>query len=268
MNKNRLSYDAVRPAGRAEVLKIGDTELSLIWCPPGTFAMGSDDPSDSDALLHEVTLNDGFWMSVTAVTQHEWQEVMGARYRAPEGGSGELPVESPSWDRAVELCKALTLRLRSDGSIASGQFCSLPTEAQWEYACRAGTTTPWYFGASEAELTRHAWFDDNSDGELHAVALKLPNPWGLYDLYGNVAEWCLDDYAEYQAGSDPIGELDGELKVLRGGSYADAAGRCRSAARGSLIRGNPFSEETGVRIVINPVGAWRDRRSPIAEMLL
>lgn len=267
MSEEELSFDVSRPAGQVIALPLGNAELRVIWCPPGTFQMGSDEEGISGAPLHEVALTSGFWMLATAVLQRHWEAAIGTRYRDSGNRTDRFPVESVTWDRAIEFCRALTERLRHDETIDRNTFCSLPTEAQWEYACRAGTTTPWYFGSSEAELPSHAWMDANSNGELHEAAQKQPNPWGLYDVYGNVAEWCLDDLATYRSAVDPIGKLDEELKILRGGSYADGQVLCRSAARASLIRTNPFSEETGLRIVLNPAHSWRDRGDVISGLL-
>jgi formylglycine-generating enzyme required for sulfatase activity len=153
--------------------------------------------------------------------------------------SPQNPVEVVSWDDAQEFCKKL--------SATSGKTVRLPTEAEWEYACRAGTTTAYYFGDDDKDLAGYAWFGDkptvagcqpaNSNGVSHPVGEKKPNAWGLYDLYGNVWEWCQDWYGPYQAGAvtDPQGPAQGTERVVRGGAWYDNSITCRSAFRHHYI---------------------------------
>ncbi len=146
----------------------------------------------------------------------------------------------------------MTDALRQARFLSAEQTIDLPTEAEWEFACRAGTSSRWYFGGSPTGLEDHAWYVANSGGKTHAVGLKKPNSWGIYDLYGNVAEWCLDDLTNYQdhGATDPLflGET-GLVKVTRGGDFSCPDTECRSASRGSCHRGNPFNEATGLRVI-------------------
>jgi formylglycine-generating enzyme required for sulfatase activity len=170
-------------------------------------------------------------------------------------GSTNLPVEGVSWGDATNFCSRLTGRERQAGRLPTGYVYRLPTEAEWEYACRAGTTTRFSFGDDPqlAELGKYAWFDGNSANQTHPVGGKAPNPWGLYDMHGNVWEWCLDWKAVYSGGSvtDPKGSISGSAHVLRGGSWFNLAWNCRSANRDfnfpDLLIGN-----RGFRLVLAP----------------
>ena len=169
---------------------------------------------------HKVTLTKGFWMMETEVTQKQWKAIMGNN---PSSFIGDdLPVEKVSWTDCQKFCKKCT---------KLGLPVQLPTEAQWEYACRAGTT-----GAYVGDLDEMAWYYDNSGRKTHSVGTKKPNEWGLYDMHGNVWEWCQDWKADYPSGSvtDPTGPSNGSyglFRVNRGGSWSFKAGGCRSACR-------------------------------------
>ena len=141
---------------------------------------------------------------------------------------GQLPVETVSWDDAMEFCRKLTERERQAGRLPTGTIYTLPTEAQWEYACRAGTT-----GDNAGEVDAMAWYYKNSGAATHAVGTKRANAWGLHDMHGNVWEWCLDWYGPYFGGrvTDPKGVPSGTLRVRRGGSWGDVAYSARSALR-------------------------------------
>ena len=144
------------------------------------------------------------------------------------------PVEMVSWDDAVAFCVKLSA-LRAE--VAAGHVYRLPTEKEWEYACRAGTTTEYSFGDDAKDLDDYAWFDDNSDGTSHAVGEKLPNGWGLYDMHGNVWEWCED--------------LVGSFRGLRGGSWLDGATLCRSASRGTVVPAYRSNGNGGFRLALS-----------------
>lgn len=219
--------------------------LGMVWIKPGTFIMGSpasDPNSDSDERPQTVvTLTRGFWMGVHEVTQGEYQAVMGTNPSYFNGGSYGVdlnrPVEQVSWNDAVAYCNALTTQERAAGRIPSNWRYYLPTEAQWEYACRAGARTARYCYGDDLGITalgNYAWYSGNSGGTTHPVEQKLGNAWGLMDMHGNVVEWCADWYAAYPGGSvtDPTGPTSGSNRVIRGGGW-DANGRfCRSAYRG------------------------------------
>jgi len=211
----------------------------FVWIPPGTFVMGSPSSEggrDADEVQHTVTLTQGFWMSDHEVTQGEYQAVMGNN---PSYFKGDLnrPVEQVSWDDAVLYCQKLTERERAGGQITAQQAYRLPTEAEWEYAARAGTT-----GARYGELDTIAWWYGNAGNQTHPVKQKAANGWGLHDMIGNVWDWCSDWYGEYPTGSvtDPRGPSSGSVRVARGGSWFDGAGGARSAYRGRSDPGSRY----------------------------
>jgi formylglycine-generating enzyme required for sulfatase activity len=159
---------------------------------------------------------------------------------ADSHGADDLPVANVPWDEANRFCQRIGQR--------EGRVYRLPTEAEWEYACRAGTTTPFAGTGRPKEM---AWYNDNAGDHLHPVARNLPNRWGLYDMHGNVAEWCLDRYDAYSMNStiDPRGPEAGKNRVIRGGSIAQAPEACRSAARGAR-REAERRMDTGFRVVL------------------
>jgi formylglycine-generating enzyme required for sulfatase activity len=204
--------------------------MKFVLIPAGTFMMGS--PPDEinrrdDENLHNVTISNPFYMKTTQVTQGQWRKVMRNNPSGFETRGDNCPVESVSWDDAQEFIRKLNQMERTDKY-------RLPAKAEWEYACRAGSTTRYYFGDDEAELGKYAWYSNNSDG-THPVGQKKPNAWGLYDMHGNVWEWCQDWYGEYtRSVTDPKGPKSGEGRVLRGGSWFNNARGLRSAYRHRL----------------------------------
>ena len=177
---------------------------------------------------HEVRLSTGYWLFDTPVTQALWSQVMGdnpSHFPGPK-----QPVEQVSWDDAQRFLERIN-------DLVPGLDLVLPTEAQWEYACRAGTTTANY-GGGEKDLADIAWFSDNSDRQTHPVAMKRCNAWGLHDMLGNVWEWCADDLRSYEAASaaDPVGPLDSAERALRGGSWSNDARDVRAAIRDASDR--------------------------------
>jgi formylglycine-generating enzyme required for sulfatase activity len=205
----------------------------FVWIPPGNFEMGSpidEEGRNDDEIRHVVTITRGFWLSDHEVTQAEHQAVMG--YNPSEFKDPDRPVEMVSWNAAVVYCEKLTELERTAGRITGDQEYRLPTEAEWEYAARAGTT-----GTRYGELDAIAWYAGNSGGNTHPVRGKRPNPWGLYDMLGNVAEWCLDWYGGYPQGevTDPVGAVSGQARVLRGGSWALYDPQTRPACRRALM---------------------------------
>jgi formylglycine-generating enzyme required for sulfatase activity len=151
------------------------------------------------------------------------------------------PVETVSWEDAVEFCKKLS-ELPEEKK--AGRVYRLPTEAQWEYACRGGSKTAFSFGENSKSLGDYAWFGENSNGQTHPVGENKANAWGLYDMQGNVWEWCSDRYGDYPKGavSDPVGPREGSYRVVRGGGWRNKAAHCRSALR---FRGLPSSRKGG-----------------------
>jgi len=201
--------------------------MKLKFLPAGKFTMGS--PSIDNAPPYQVTLSRPFYLGVHEVTQAEYQRVMG---RNPSRSKGVTnPVEYVTWDEAVEFCRKLSVL---PAEKAAGRVYRLPTESEWEYACRGGTTTAFSFGDDEDQLKDFAWYTSNSDNNTHPVGQKSANPWGLYDMNGNVCQWCQDWYGDYPGGAvtDPQGLARGSRRVVRGGSWFVVAKVCRSADRG------------------------------------
>ena len=213
-------------------------EMTFAWIPPGTFLMGSppEEPARFDnETLHEVTLTRGFYLGIHAVTQAQWQSVMGDN---PSYFKGEnRPVEQVSWDDSQAFCTKL--------SQAQGRQFRLPMEAEWEYACRAGTTTAFFFGATlstdQANCDgRYSYpYGTGAKGVYRKQTTSVgdfpPNAWGLFDLHGNVWEWCQDEYRDDEESEDrdivETENIEYTARVLRGGSWLYHPGRCRSATR-------------------------------------
>jgi len=222
----------------------GGVKMELVWVPAGSFQMGSPSSesghSDDEGPVHSVEL-DGFWMGKYEVTQEQYEAVM---EKNPSNFKGaKNPVEMVSWNDATDFCRKLTDKVGRASSPAKS--FRLPTEAEWEYACRAGSTTRFCFGDSDSNLGDYAWYTANSGSKTHPVGEKKANEWGLYDMHGNVWEWCGDWYADkYGAGSakNPQGASSGECRVLRGGSWNGDPHRCRSADRG---RSDPTGTNNG-----------------------
>jgi formylglycine-generating enzyme required for sulfatase activity len=214
-----------------EVREMTALKIPFCWCPPGKFVIGSD-PNLVGHMLnevqHEVTLTKGFWLQKTELTQAQFQTLMGINPAFHPGESN--PVETISWNAAMEFARRLSA-LPPEGK--SGNVYRLPTEAEWEYACRAGLTSEFCSGDDPAELEKYAWFNVNSKRTTHPVGEKLPNAWGLHDMHGNVSEWCLDWYGDYPTSpvTDPQGPESGESRVLRGGGWFYDPSRARCAFR-------------------------------------
>jgi uncharacterized protein (TIGR03067 family) len=207
----------------------GGVKLEMALIPAGEFLMGTaGDAVVQEKPQHRVRITRPFYLGKCLVTQQQWQAVMGdnpSRFKSPEN-----PVEMTSWTD----CQKFLDKLSAKFGPGQGKF-QLPTEAQWEYACRAGGTTQYYFGDDEWQLHYYAWYIRNSGFRSHPVGAKAPNAWGLYDMTGNVWEWCQDWYSEsYYANSpvdDPPGPATGAKRVGRGGSWLYPAAGCRSAFR-------------------------------------
>jgi formylglycine-generating enzyme required for sulfatase activity len=203
--------------------------MTFVLLPPGSFLMGSppgEGESSNDEVLHRVTLTKAYYIQTTPVTQGQWRAVMGDNPSLFDGCGDDCPVEQVIWKDAQEFINALN---RKEGT----SKYRLPTEAEWEYACRAGSSKAYCFGSDPDQLCEYAWYSENSDFTTHPVAQKKPNRWGLYDMHGNVLEWCSDWFESYpvEAVTDPTGPLSGAYRVLRGGSFFPSASRCRSAIR-------------------------------------
>ena len=181
------------------------------------------------------------------MTQSEYEKVMGTNPSFFKGAKN--PVEMVNWEDAVSFCKKLSEFPKEK---VAGREYRLPTEAEWEYSCRAGSQTAYSFGESAKSLGEYAWFDENSEGKTHPVGEKKPNRWGLYDTHGNVSEWCHDWYEPYLSGAatDPQGPNVGLERVLRGGAWIDDAGLCRSADRVKSVPSSRYSL-AGFRVALS-----------------
>jgi formylglycine-generating enzyme required for sulfatase activity len=236
-----------------EAVELGDgVKLELVLIPAGEFLMGSPDldknAQNIEKPQHQVRITKPFYLGAYPVTQEQWKAVMGnnpSRLKGPKN-----PVEQVSWDDCQEFLKRLNERFRrshpSPLLVGEREF-RLPTEAQWEYACRAGSTTRYCFGNAEKQLGKYAWYGKNSGDKTHPVGEKKPNAWGLYDMHGNVSEWCADwfggDYTHSRT-DDPTGPTmavdeqgitKGVPRMIRGGNYRSLPKFCRSASRISNV---------------------------------
>lgn len=211
------------PAPEAGTKKVNPNDgLTYIWIPPGSFMMGcspgDDECTPREKPSHRVEISKGFWIGETPVTQAAYQQVMGSNpshFKGPQ-----RPVESVRWDDAAAYCRAVGMRL--------------PTEAEWEYAARAGSTVARYGQRNDI-----SWYDKNAQGQTHEVKEKRSNAWGLYDTLGNVREWVADwlDEAAYRRGGvgDPQGPTDGKYRVVRGGSWSNGSRSARASGRGAYV---------------------------------
>jgi formylglycine-generating enzyme required for sulfatase activity len=227
---------------------VGTTGRPMAWIAPGEFDQGSRNPNNQEQeRKHRVRLTKGFWMGEYEVSQGEWQAL---RKRNPSRAQGSpyLPVDWVSWQDAMRFCEELTRREKEAGRLPEGYQYRLPTEAEWEYACRAG---------SEGDFsTGHSWNKDNSGGQPHEIGAGVPNAWGLYDMHGNVSEWCADAWHNYpkdiKVVIDPYqsGDQAKDHFVIRGGAWWTAAQACRSSARDR----NPSvaGGYRGFRVVLGP----------------
>lgn len=220
--------------------------------PAGSFQMGStrlDPAHNSDEVQHEVVITHDFWLGKHEVTRAEWSAVMGSP--APQADAARLPATEVSWEDAMDFCRRLNERERAAGRLPAGHEYTLPTEAQWEYACRAGNIGLYGGVGGLGDL---GWYQVNSGGRVHPVGQKRANAWGLHDMHGNVWEWCADWFAFYprEKAIDPVGPQTGPGRVYRGGGSGSAASSCRSASR----LHSPPKDRTinlGFRLALSPV---------------
>ena len=247
--------------------------VDMKWIVPGEFVMGSPEEIKKSGFLGfggeviqrgevgrftnegpqtRVSLTRGYWLGRTPVTQGQWEILMGKNpsyFKGPR-----LPVEKVSWDDAMAFCHRLTEREQAAGRLPEGYVYTLPSEAQWEYAARAGTKMRWSFGDQDDRLGNYAWFKGNSDDQTHPVGQKRANPWGLYDVHGNVWEWTHSFSGNYPGGSvtDYEGPASGMNRVYRGGSWGSTADNARSAVRYGYPPGFRNSN-LGFRLCLSPV---------------
>ena len=236
-----------------EVMLPDDVVMEMVWIPPGTFMMGS--PEDelgrevAEGPQHEVTITQGFYIGKYEVTQSQWEAVTGTR---PWEGAAftmndpDAPVVRISWDDVQAFIGVLN-------EFEGEDVYRLPTEAEWEYACRAGTTTRWAFEDNQDLVGQYAWYQGSAGADhryAHPVGERLSNTWGLYDMHGNVAEWVYNWQTDYSSGPqiDPVGPDTGEWRVVRGGGFSSTFERVRSAVR-KFQRPNKIFGDVGVRLV-------------------
>jgi formylglycine-generating enzyme required for sulfatase activity len=244
--KEETTPEPYTNTGYAKEIVHEKTGIEMVFIPAGEFMMGSPQTDknrdDDEAPLHRVRITRPFYMAKYELTQGEWEEAMGTN---PSHcvGSARLPVDGLTWNDCWNFARK------------AGDGLTLPTEAQWEYACRAGSRTTYAFGDDTGEigLAGYAWYMENSGGTTHDVGQKKPNAWGLYDMHGNVWEWCLDWYGKgYYAespGDDPQGPNRGPYRVLRGGGWVSCPAVCRSAMR-MIFTGSYRSGDHGGRLVL------------------
>jgi formylglycine-generating enzyme required for sulfatase activity len=261
-----LWFDPTTPlTGKRFYRAIEFAPTNLVFIPPGTFRMGcptnEEDSSILDPAIGEypqmaVTITRGFWMGKYEVTQGEYQAVMGVN-PSYFPGPPNRPVEQVTWFDAMNYCAKLTQRERTAGRIATNSVYRLPTEAEWEYACRAWTSTRFSYGddLGYTSLSDYAWYGV-TNGATHLVGQKLPNPWGLYDMHGNVLEWCQDWYQKYPGGIavDPQGPPTGSSRVFRGGDWHHDDAGCRSGFRFGLPPDSSYWT-IGFRVVLVASGS-------------
>lgn len=245
--------------------------MRLVLIPPGEFDMGSraadverwiqetqgmnlqgrySDFLRSESPRHLVRLTRSFYLGMHEVTQAQYQQVMGTNPSQVTARGEASPVDGVSWDNAVEFCRLLS---EHPDEKAAGRIYRLPTEAQWEYACRAGSVTPFYFAVDPAHLDQYGWFAGNAKDSSHPVGGRRPNPWGLFDMVGNVSEWCSDwfavDYYQQSPLENPAGPMSGAGRVIRGGTFRDSwPGSLRSAFRLASPAGGR-NDTVGFRVV-------------------
>ena len=207
---------------------------NLIYVSPGKFFMGSKEGDafrKEDETVHGVTITHSFWIGKYEVTNRKWNTVWSITDK--NSSEQQLPVSQVSHGKAQAFCWKLTEIEREAGNLPVGFIYRLPTEAEWEYACRAGTSSVFSFGDDPTSLSSHAWHKSNSRGDRQPVGGKVPNALGLHDMHGNLHEWCFDWYGDYPSFSivNPLGALSGKGRVLRGGSYTSEVPQCRSSFR-------------------------------------
>ena len=250
---NAMSGSTSRDHPSPQQTRINSIDMHFVMCPGGEFLMG-DAEGAADETPHRITLSEPFFIGAFPVTYGQWCRVM-AEHADPHSDAN-TPIVRVSWDDAIEFCRRLTCFPQE---MDAGRTYRLPSEAEWEYACRAGSATTYPWGNDRKPIANHCWYVANARGRPQQVGQHQANPWGLHDMLGNVWEWCGDWYAEdfYQHSSpvDPVGPDSGLCRVIRGGSWGDFAGYCRSACRGKASPENHGSA-IGLRVVCLSKGPW------------
>ena len=205
----------------------GGIRMEFVLIPAGSFIMGDEKGADRERPVHKVTISKPYYLARHEVTRAQYGVVM--QSEPAKVAQPDYPVDFARWD----TCQEFLARLNK---LKPGMRFRLPTEAEWEYAARAGSQSRYFFGDDSRLLPEYAWFQELAGGGAHPVGQKKPNPWGLFDIYGNVWEWCQDYYGPYDAKdqTDPSGPVAGKRRVFRGGAWNGPSDRCRSAARDSF----------------------------------
>jgi len=286
--------DPMRGKAAGDVRDDNGLKMKLVWCPPGVVTMENvevieepaakkevkpeNDGDDVDAkdepkpwqttkiVPVKVFLTKGYWLGKCEVTQSEWKKVMKSEpWKGKESTKegADYPATFVSWNGASEFCRKLTEQQRKAERLSNDWEYTLPTEAQWERACRARTETSFSFGDDESKLSDYAWFTENAGSKAgesyaHRVGQQKPNPWGFYDMHGNVWEWCRDIYTrKLPGGRDPEVEPDGktgrENRVYRGGCWTNVAPDCRSAIRSWSMQPGYRNYTLGFRVALSAV---------------
>ncbi|MEX0359745.1 MAG: SUMF1/EgtB/PvdO family nonheme iron enzyme, partial [Allomuricauda sp.] len=255
LNLNPLTQPNVGHDWKAPLLRSG--YLDMKWVEPGQFTLGS--PLKEQGIIKNegpqvsVDIPNGFWIGKYEITRGQYNSVMGKQPSSETNDSLRKPIIDVSWNEANIFCKILTDIHRNMGYISSRHVYTLPSEAQWEYACRAGSLTAYHNGNRSGKLKEVAWFRFNSEENCKSVGLLSPNDWGLYDMHGNAAEWCLDWYEDQYDPNNYIGGNSGpsfgSKRVIRGGSFSDIPDRCRSAARSGQWSFSKY-ENVGFRVAL------------------
>jgi formylglycine-generating enzyme required for sulfatase activity len=227
IDKNLSLFTSPKKSLSLQDSTIIENGIEFVLIPAGSFTMGTPDNeperNSDESPVHKVTISHSFYIGKYELTQAQFVAMMG--YNPSKFKGKNRPVDSVTWPEAVKFCKKL--------SEMTGQKYRLPTEAEWEYACRANTSTTFYWGNDIDDA--YAWYKENSEGTTHPVGMKKPNPWGLYDICGNIEEWCCDWYSRtYESNGhvkDPQGPDSGELRVRRGGCWYHTAPCLRSGNR-------------------------------------
>jgi formylglycine-generating enzyme required for sulfatase activity len=283
--------DSIRARKPGAIRDDNGLKMTLVWCPPGDFKMEPEQVrgQDNDDDPVSVTLTHGYWLGKYEVTQSEWKRVMATEpwkdQKFTKAGN-DFPATCMSWNDSIDFCGKLTEQERMAGRLPEGWEYTLPTEAQWDRACRAGTETKFSFGDDASELGESAWYANNAlqadEGSARQVGRKKPNPWGLSDMHGNVGEWCRDWYSEkLPGGRDPevsekvsvpvrvlratrtnqgrIYELvdtkQGSFRVIRGGTWQESAETCQSASRSRFDPSMRNNYLVGFRVALSLSGS-------------
>ncbi len=246
---------------KEHVWTIPGINMKMVYVEPGTFMMGSpgEKDSDEDETFHKVTVTRGYWIGVYEVRQREYQAVMNEN---PSNFKGDdFPVESVNWHDAVKFCDKLNKLYAA--SLPPGYVYRLPTEAEWEYAARGGKKSGGFRYSGGDDLSVVGWYDGNSGDTAHETGTKLPNELGIYDMSGNVSEWCHDWYEKYSGADqqDPSGaEENSAYRIHRGGAWDSKSRNCRLADRDFYLPGSP-NIDIGFRVVLAPPVSKNIRRS-------